>query len=103
MAATTCSSDESASTISGLGLYVGFKGSNGPVWKYFKFELDENRRPVDPNCIVCLLCAPRKTVAYSKTPTNLKQHLQNKHPVEFADIVRSEEQKMNRKQSSIMD
>ena len=31
-----------------------------------------------------------------------KQHRQNKHPVEFADIVRSEEQK-NLKQSSIKD
>ena len=33
-------------------------------------------------------------------PTNLKQHLENEHSVEFADIVRSEEQK---KQSSIKD
>ena len=33
-------------------------------------------------------------------PTNLKQHLQNEHSVEFADVVRSEEQK---KQSSIKD
>ena len=33
-------------------------------------------------------------------PANLKQHLQNQHSVEFADVVRSEEQK---KQSSIKD
>ena len=25
----------------------------------FNFELDENGRPVDPNRVVCLLCAPR--------------------------------------------
>ena len=68
MAATTYSSDESASTISGLGFY-----------------------------------ASRKTVAYSTTPTNLQQHLHNEHPVEFADIVMSEEQKKNPKQSSIKD
>ena len=106
MAATACSTeptDESASTFSGLGFYAGFKGSKGPVWKYFNFELDENGRPVDPNRVICLLCTPRKTVAYSKTPTNLKQHLQNKHPMEFADVVRSEEQKKNPKQSSIKD
>ena len=59
MAATTCSSDESASTISGLGFYASFKGSKGRVWKYFNFELDENGRLVDPNRVVCLLCAPR--------------------------------------------
>ena len=44
---------------------LGFKGSKGPVWKYFNFELDENGQPVDPNRVVCLLCAPRKTVTYS--------------------------------------
>ena len=49
------------------------------------------------------MCAPRKTVAYSETPTNLKQHLKNKYPVEFADVVRSGEQKKNPKQSSIKD
>ena len=42
MAATTCSSacssDESASTILGLGFYASSKGL---VWKYFNFELDE--------------------------------------------------------------
>ena len=103
MAATMCSSNESTCTISGLGFYASFKSSKGPVWKYFNFELDENGRPVDPNWVVCLLCAPFKTVAYSKMPTNLKQHLQNKHPVEFADTVRSEEQKKNPKQSSIKD
>ena len=48
--------------------------------------------------VFCLLLA--KTAAYSTTPTDLKQHLQNKHSVEFADVVRSEEQK---KQSSIKD
>lgn len=29
----------------------------------------------------------------SRTPTNLKQHLQSKYPREFAVVVRSEEQK----------
>ena len=62
MAATTSSSDESASTISGLGFYAGLKGSKGPVWKYFNFELDENGRPVDPNRVVCILCAPRYNI-----------------------------------------
>ena len=42
MAATTCSSacssDESTSTILGLGFYAGFKGSKGPVWRYLNFE-----------------------------------------------------------------
>ena len=46
MATTTCSSacssDESASTILRLGFYTGFKGSQGPMWKYLNFELDEN-------------------------------------------------------------
>ena len=51
--------------------------------------------------VFCLLLA--KTVTYSKMPTNLQQHLQSKHPVEFADVVRSEEQKKNPKQSSIKD
>ena len=55
MAATTNSSDESASTISGLGFYARLKGSKGPVWKYFNFELDENGRPVDPNRVVMYL------------------------------------------------
>ena len=66
MAATTCSSvcssDESASTILGLGFYAG---SKGPAWKYFNFELDENG-PVDNNHAICLLCTLRKTVAYSR-------------------------------------
>jgi len=39
--------------------------------------------------VFCLLLA--KTVAYSKMPTNLQQHLQNEHPAEFADVVRSED------------
>ena len=60
----TCSSDESASTILGLGFYASFKGSKGPMWNYLNFEPDENR-PADPNHVVCLLCAPRKTVTYS--------------------------------------
>ena len=62
MAATGCSSDESTSTISGLGFYAGLKGSKGPVWKYFNFELDENGRPVDPNRVICILYAPRYNI-----------------------------------------
>ena len=78
--------------------------SKEPVWKYFNFELDESGTPVDPNRIVCYLCAPHKT--QSKTSVNLKQHLQSKKDIqcmESADIVRSEEQKKNPKQSSIKD
>ena len=55
MAATTSSSDESASTISGLLVLCHFKRLKGPVWKYFNFELDENGRPVDPNRVVMYL------------------------------------------------
>ena len=45
---------------------------------------------------------PSGITTYSKTSANVKQHRQNKHPVEFADVGRSEEQK-NPKQSSIKD
>ena len=34
----------------------GFNGSKGPVWKYFKFELDGSGQAVDVNRVVCLLC-----------------------------------------------
>jgi len=49
--------------------------------KYFKFELDGSGQAVNANRVVCLLC-PRhaKRVAYSKTPSDLKQHLHSKHP-----------------------
>ena len=50
MAATACSSDESASTISGLGFYAGLKAQGACV-----DELDENGRPVDPNRVYCAL------------------------------------------------
>ena len=71
---SACSNDESASTILGLGFYTGFKGSKGPVWKYINFELDENG-PADPNRVVCLLCAPRKTVTYSSNSrSSLRRH-----------------------------
>ena len=30
--------------------------------KHFNFQLDENGRPVDPNRVVCLLCAPRYNI-----------------------------------------
>ena len=49
--------------------------------KYFKFELDGSGQAVNANRVVCLLCPPHaKRVAYSKTPSDLKQHLQSKHP-----------------------
>ena len=35
--------------------------SKEPVWKYFNCELDESGTPVDPNRIVCYMCAPHKT------------------------------------------
>ena len=41
---------------SNLGFHSGFKGSKGPVWEYFKFELDGNGQAVDANRVVCLLC-----------------------------------------------
>ena len=41
---------------SNLGFYRGFKGSKGPVWKYFKFELDGSGQAVNVNRVVCLLC-----------------------------------------------
>jgi len=87
---------------SNLGFHSGFKGSKGPVRKYFKFELDSRGQAVDVNRVVCLLC-PRhaKRVAYSKTPTNLKQHLQSKHPEQYSELLTSEEQTKQLKQSSI--
>ena len=32
------------------------------MWKYFNFEINESERPVNPNRVVCLLCAPRYNI-----------------------------------------
>jgi len=50
---------ENVESASNIGFYRGFKGSKGPVWKYFKFELDGSGQAVDVNHVVCLLC-PRQ-------------------------------------------
>ena len=52
-------------------------GMKSPVWAHFGFQLGDDGKVADEKHAVCKICQAK--VGYSRSTTNLKQHLQSRH------------------------
>lgn len=56
-----------------------------PYWKYYGFPATDDGDILTKVKIVCVLC--KSQLAYNKNTSNLRMHLQNRHPKELTELV----------------
>ena len=84
------------------GLLVGRPNIKSPIWKYFRFVLDNNGKPSNtdkPQCKRCCVTVARKT----SNTTNLRVHLQQKHPQLYTELMKTSEKECSLSTSKPID
>ena len=90
------------SLVSYEGLLVGKPNTKSPIWKYFRFVLDDNGKPSNtgkPQCKKCRATVARKT----SNTTNLCVHLRQKRPQLYTELVKTSEKECSLSTSKTID
>jgi len=84
-----------------LGMPVGKKISS-PVWKFFAFELDENRKAFNDKVVHCTVRGCTQVISYSSSTTTMSRHISEVHQIVVEEATSSELSPTKLKQGTLL-